>query len=343
MPISKHPVIENARISWAAILFGLAWVMSATTHAVQLKIATDAPDGSLWMSSLRTAAAEISEKTENRVTFKFYPGGVMGNDMAVMRKIRSGQLSGAVMTVGGLTRTYPDIELYGLPLLFRSLDEVDYVRSRMDQTLLRGLEERGFVAFGIAEIGFAYAMSQAVVRNLDEVRAQKVWVPAGDQGAARTLAAFDISPIPLSVADVLGGLQTGLINGVAVPPVAAIVLQWHTQLHHALDLPLMYVYGTLAVSDRQFSKLSDSDQLLVRERMKRLVEYVNGRNRRDHERAVEVLKSQGVSWNMPTAQAASEWQHQADRVSLQLVDAGVVSAPMFQQLMQYLSDCRKTQ
>jgi TRAP-type C4-dicarboxylate transport system substrate-binding protein len=210
----------------------------------------------------------------------------------------------------------------------------------MDPLLLAGLEERGFVAFGFAEIGFAYAMSQIRVSRVGEVQAQKVWVPVGDEGAQRTLVSFDIAPIPLSMADVLGGLQTGLINGVTVPPVAAIALQWHTQLHHVLDLPLMYVYGTFAINGRQFDKISGEDQAVVRELMAKVVHDVNGRNRKDHERAVEVLQAQGLDWNAP--EEVSEWQVYADKASLELVDAGIVSGPLYQALLQHLTDYRES-
>jgi TRAP-type C4-dicarboxylate transport system substrate-binding protein len=325
-----------------AVWLALSLLVSAagTAHAVTFKIATLSPDGSLWMRALREAAAEIGEQTEERVTFKFYPGGVMGDDKAVMRKIRLGQLHGAVMTVGGLTRTYTDIQLYNMPMLFRSLGEVDYVREKMDSLLLAGLEERGFVAFGFAEVGFAYAMSQVAVSRVGEVQAQKVWVPDGDEGAQRTLVSFDITPIPLSIADVLGGLQTGLINGVTVPPVAAIALQWHTQLKHVLDLPLMYIYGTFTINDRQFGKLAVEDQEVVRRVMGEAVYKVNGRNRIDHERAVEVLQDQGLAWDEP--QEVSQWQAYADKASVELVDAGIVSAPLYEALIQHVADYRES-
>ena len=323
-------------------LFGVLLLagMSLNAHAVVFKIATLSPDGSLWMRALRQVAAEIADHTESRVTFKFYPGGVMGDDKAVMRKIRLGQLHGAVMTVGGLIPTYTDIQIYNMPMVFRSLREVDHVRERMDPVLLEGLEERGFVAFGIAEVGFAYAMSQDQVTSVDQVQAQKVWVPSGDEGAQRTLIAFDVAPIPLSIADVLAGLQTGLINGVTAPPVAAIALQWHTQLDHVLDLPLMYIYGTFAINGRRFAKLAASDQAYVREVMNRTVAEVNDRNRQDHERAVEVLQVQGLAWNMPGAGEITEWQRYADRASLELVDAGMVSEALYLELLQHLTDYR---
>ncbi|TDJ26985.1 MAG: C4-dicarboxylate ABC transporter [Gammaproteobacteria bacterium] len=321
-----------------ALLASLSW----TANGVTFKIATLSPDGSPWMKLLRGAGDEITERSESRVAFKFYPGGVMGDDKTVLRKIRLGQLHGAVLTAGGLTQTYTDIQLYNLPMVFTSLGELDYVRTHMDPLLLEGLEAKGYVAFGIAEVGFAYAMSKAAVETVKEARAQKVWTPSGDPGSARAVAAFGIKPISLSIADVYSGLQTGLINGVAVPPVGAIALQWHTQLDHVLDVPLLYVYGLLTVSERQFKKLSEADQLLVREVMGDVVRQVNARSRKDHERAITALKAQGLVWHRPDAQVIQEWQTYAEQAIVKLVDEGFVSRPMYESLLRHLTDYRAT-
>lgn len=321
-----------------ALLASLSW----TANGVTFKIATLSPDGSPWMKLLRGAGDEITERSESRVAFKFYPGGVMGDDKTVLRKIRLGQLHGAVLTAGGLTQTYTDIQLYNLPMVFTSLGELDYVRTHMDPLLLEGLEAKGYVAFGIAEVGFAYAMSKAAVETVKEARAQKVWTPSGDPGSARAVAAFGIKPISLSIADVYSGLQTGLINGVAVPPVGAIALQWHTQLDHVLDVPLLYVYGLLTVSERQFKKLSEADQLLVREVMGDVVRQVNARSRKDHERAITALKAQGLVWHRPDAQVVQEWQTYAEQAIVKLVDEGFVSRPMYESLLRHLTDYRAT-
>ena len=212
----------------------------------------------------------------------------------------------------------------------------------MDSLLLKGLESKGYVSFGIAEVGFAYAMSKQAVETVGEAREQKVWTPDGDPGSARAVAAFGIKPIALSIADVYSGLQTGLINGVAVPPVGAIALQWHTQLDHVLDVPLLYVYGLLAVSEGQFKKLSEADQLLVREVMGEAVRQVNARSRKDHERAITALKAQGLLWHRPEALVVQEWQTFADQAIVKLVDEGFVSRPMYESLLRHLTDYRAT-
>jgi TRAP-type transport system periplasmic protein len=338
MSISERTPTTITSILLATLL--LAW-STPTVWAATLKIATVSPEGSAWMQRLRAGGREVKARTDGRVDFKFYPGGVMGDDKAVLRKIRLGQLHGAVLTAGGLVQTYEDIQLYGLPLVFQSYDEVDFVRERLDPRLMAGLEERGYVSFGFAEVGFAYAMSKRPVRSVADVQAQRVWTPDGDPGSARALQAFGINPIPLSIADVLGGLQTGVINGVAVPPVGAIALQWHTQLDYLMDLPLLYVYGLLAVAERPFARLSEQDQVIVREVMEGVVDEVNARSRRDHDSAFDALLAQSIERVPPDEERLQEWQSYAKRANAELVSAGLVSAELLDALYELREEFRK--
>ena len=194
------------------------------------KIATLSPEGSTWMDIMRSGADEVAEKTNKRVQIKFYPGGVMGDDMAVMRKIRIRQLQGGAVTIGAVSSYYSDSQVYSLPMLFRNLDEVSYVRSKLDSHILQGLEQNGFVSFGIAEGGFAYIMSLNPIKSVSDIRLSKVWVPSSDDLVLEGIKAYDVQPIPLPLGDVLTGLQTGLIDTVAAPPIATLALQWHTQV-----------------------------------------------------------------------------------------------------------------
>jgi len=126
----------------------------------------------------------------------------MGNEHAVLRKIRIGQLHGGAVTGGSLANVYGDIRVYSLALMFKSLQEVDYVRRRMDSLMISGLEKGGFVTFGLAEGGFAYFMSRMPVRTSDDLRERKVWMPDKDSTAMKTMKAFGVKSIPLPIADV---------------------------------------------------------------------------------------------------------------------------------------------
>ena len=98
------------------------------SFAKELKIATSAPDGTAWMKLLRQAGTDVAKATDGRVKLKFYPGGTQGDDRDVMRKMRIGQVHGGSVRTGVFGRTYSDIQLYNLPMVFRSMDEVDAAR-----------------------------------------------------------------------------------------------------------------------------------------------------------------------------------------------------------------------
>lgn len=264
--------------------------------AVTLKIATISPDGTSWMRHMREAAKEIAVRSDNRVRFKFYPGGIMGNDMSVLRKMRIGQLQGGAVAGGSLASISPDNLLYGLPFLFRSADEVSHVRRAMDPFLIEAMESKGLVSFGLAEAGFAYLMSRVPVRTLEVLRAQKVWVPSTDPISREAMERAQMSPIPLPLPDVMTALQTGLINTVTTSPIAAIALQWHTRVRYVTDTPLTYIYATLVVDQRAFSKISASDQKIVREVMGATFHRIDVQNRLDNNRARVALSAQGIEF-----------------------------------------------
>ena len=128
-------------------------------QARTFKIATTAPDGSFWMKQMRVGAKEVKKETNGRVKFKFYPGGVMGSEEVALKKIRIRQLQGAAVSNGSLADFYPDSQIYALPMLFNSFEEVDYVRKLIDKNIIKGLENAGMISFGLSEGGFSYAMS----------------------------------------------------------------------------------------------------------------------------------------------------------------------------------------
>lgn len=312
-------------------------LLTATAaEAQRLKIATLAPNGTQGSQIMQAAAATIKLATDGRVTIKIYGGGVMGNDAQVIRKIRSGQLQGAAVGTGALARFYDGLELYNLPMVFRDYDEVDYIRNQFDEQLRQELEDAGFVTFGFAEIGFAYAMSKNRISSVSDVRQQKVWTPTDDQSALRTLEAFDISPIPLGLADVLLALQSGTINAVPSPAHAALALQWHTQVAYLLNLPLIYTYGMLAIDKKKFFQLRSQDQLTVRTHMGDAFEAIDALNRKDQEAAFAALAGQGIEFVNPTAAEVEAWQSLAQEAVTRTISSGLLLKKLYEDMQQRL-------
>jgi TRAP-type C4-dicarboxylate transport system substrate-binding protein len=322
------------------IAFMLIVMLTGQAQAIRIKIATLSPEGSVWMQKMREGAEMLARKTDARIEIKFYPGGVMGDDKTVLSKIRIGQLQGGAFVSGSLSQIYSDNQIYSLPLFFRSFKEVDYVRKHIDQTIMEGFEKNGMVIFGIAEGGFAYVMSTVPIRTVEDMRQQKVWIPDNDSMILEAIKAFDITPIPLSIADVRAGLQTGLINTVTTPPIGALTLQWHTQIKYLLDEPFLYIYGVLAVDRKIFKRISPGDQQTFRETMGEVFKSLDRLNREDNIKAIETLHKQGIEFIKPSPEALKKWRMDASEVPNRLVKAGRLSQEMVDTLESLLKEYR---
>lgn len=322
------------------LIFLSLFLFSVTIHAATIKIATLSPDGTTWMKKMRNAAKEIATRTSNRVKIKFYPGGVMGNENAVLRKMRINQLQGAAITGGALERYYKDVDIYSMPFLFNSHEEVLYVRKKMDKLIIQGLEKGGLISFGIAESGFAYILSDRPIKDVAELRKQKAWIP--DTASARNaVKAFKFQPIPLPFSDVLAALQTSLVNTIAISPIASIALQWHTQVKYLTDMPLLYGWGTLVIGKRAMNKLKTADKKIVTEILKRNFKEIDAQNQKDNNAALAALKNQGIIFIKPDNKQLAHWKELAQEGNSELVKKGFHTEKMYKLINKYIADYQK--
>lgn len=333
---SIQPIILMLHKRLAAL--GLAVILALTSSnalATTFKIATLAPDGTRWMQEMKAGAKTITEKTEGRVELKFYPGGVMGNDQAVYRKMRAGQLQGGAVTSTSLSEIYPDAGILSLPMLFRSYEEVDHVRERFDGRFAKGLEGAGLIPVGFSEGGFSYIMSQGEIASFGDLEGKKVWVPENDPINEAMVKKAGVTPVPLPFPDVYTGLQTGLIDTVATIPTAAIAFQWHTKLKSLVTVPLTYIMGVLVIDARSFNKLKLEDQATVRSVMGDVFKKLNAINRADNIKAKEALAKQNIEFNQLALPEVAELKRIADEAIAEH-DEGTLYSP------ELLSEIRDT-
>lgn len=265
----------------------------------------------------------------------------MGNDAAVLRKMRIGQLQGAAFSGGTLARYAPDTQLYNIPLLFDNYAEVDYVRKHMDKKIEKSFTDAGYVNFGMAEGGFAYIMSKKPITSTEELRKHKIWAPEDDPIAEAAAEAFNFSPIALSVGDVLTGLQTDLVDTVTISPVVAIALQWHSQIKYITDLPLAYFFAIMVIDQKAFNKVSPADQEIVHQHMRLAFEKIGEQNRKDNDAAFIALQEQGIKMLKPNEAQLADWYQATNSTSDRFVKKAGINPALLTEVKQLLSEFRK--
>jgi TRAP-type C4-dicarboxylate transport system substrate-binding protein len=325
-------------VTFAAALSSGAVPAQAQTQT--LKIATIAPESSSWMQDMRAAAEAIEDHTEGRVKFKFYGGGVQGNDKQVQRKMRTGQLHGGAFTSGGLNQFQADADVFSLPLLFNTLEEARYVRQRLEPEVRRRLEDAGYVNFGLAAAGFAYMMSNKPLQTLSDLDGQKIWIPEGDPAGFAALRALGIAPVVMPVTDVMTGLQTSLLDSVTVPPVGAIVFQWHTRLKFITDVPVAYVYAALLIDQKAFGRIGPEDRQVVREVMEGVYRKFDQNGVRDNAKALQALLDSGLQMVEPRVEEIAQWRGIVTRSHEQLGREGVYDGDLLNRIQRLIDDYR---
>jgi len=310
----------RAAIAIFAVLLGGSTVALAAT---QIKIATLAPQNSQWATDFAAGSAEIKERTEGRVILKFYWGGAQGATAKVLQKMKIGQLHGGTFSPTDFQKQFPELNLYGLPFVFQSEDEVNY--------------------FGFASGGFAIIMSNEPVRGHTDLKGKKIWLPEGDLISFEAMKALQLTPYPSSLTNVLTGLQTGLIDVVAIPPAVAVALQWHTKVKYVTRVPVLYVMGFMGIQKKAFARLDPADQEIVREVMSGVYTKVGERSMQESENAVEALMSVGLEMVEPTPGEFEKMSEVAADTNREMAQKGMFSPEFLQQMQSHIDDYRKEQ
>ncbi|MBW2037980.1 MAG: TRAP transporter substrate-binding protein DctP [Deltaproteobacteria bacterium] len=287
--------------------------VNGAEKSFMIKIATLAPEGSSWMKTLNKLNTEVMRKTENKVRFKIYPGGVLGDEKDMLRKMQIGQIQGAGLTTGGLSVLFKEIDVFQIPFLFQNYGEVDYVLTKMDSFFKKGFEDNGYILLGWSEAGFIYLMSNTPISSVSDLKKVKVWIWQESPMAKAIFDEAGVAAIPLSVPDVLVGLQTGLVDVVYVPPTGAISLQWFTKVKYITDVPLAYIAGGIVVRKDVFKRLPQPFQNILIETFQRYLGQLKAVTRNENREAIKVMMKHGVKIVTPPQDQVDEFRRLSDK------------------------------
>lgn len=229
-------------------------IASHTLAATEIKISTLYPPGSTAVTSLQEAGRLMSDATNGEVTLKIYPGGVMGDDNTVLRKMRIGQLQGALVSGTALDIITPNLKDISRPFQFDTLEQVYEARETKDAEFRERLKDLKWDSFGPLDGGFSYIMSKEPIRSLEDIRNSKIWLP-NTQDIQAMANEMDVSYLVMNIGDVLTGLDTGAIDTLAAPPAAALTLNWHSRFDYYTETPVVYTWGMLILPERSLARV----------------------------------------------------------------------------------------
>ena len=288
-------------------------LLPAHAGAKKIKVAVVTPEGSTWVKVLRELAADVSEKTNGAVDFIIYAGGVSGDEADVMRKMRVNRIQAAGFSGVGLGIIAPELRVLEAPLLFQNNEEIDAVRNQVFNYFSEVFSKKGFVLLGFTEGGWVYLFSQKNLSLEADFKSAKMWVWKGDRVAETFLHNFGVRTTPLHIAEVNTGLETRMIDSFYSPPMAAIAFQWHTRTRYVLDYPLANSTAALLMTRKAFAGLTDEHQAVVKASARRYCRKLVTLTREDNQKALKVMRAQGLSFVKPTVDQTKTFHADAQK------------------------------
>ena len=317
-------------------LTALLSVCSVAAHAVELKLATLAPQGTTLYKGLESAAKEISAKTGGKVKLNIFAGGVQGDEKDVVRKMRYGQLDGAALTGVGLGLIDTQIRVLELPFLFKSEADVDKVYSSMRPYFNKVYSQKGFELLGWAEVGFVKIFSNKPIRKKKDLKGMKMWMWEGDPLAEAMYKAMGVTPVPLAITDVLTSLQTNLVEAAYAPELGAIAFQWHTKTKYMTDVNLVNGTGGVLLTKKAWSKLGAKNQKIVKDVFAAKTKELVVKTRQDNKASKQAVQSAGIQVVTLDAKALEELQTIGNQVREDLVGK-LYSRELLNKVLGYLN------
>ena len=341
-----HMKTVNTRLL-TLLLSGFLMLASHSAFANKvhtLKFATLMPTGTAWTKLLDDWVNEVEEKSNGRLKFKMYSGGVMGDEPDVLRKIRKGQLHGGLFTGYGIGRIYSPARVLEVPFLFKNTDESDYVREQIMPELEAGFRENGFELLGWPEVGFIHFFSTRPITSIDDLKKLRIWLWQGDPLGEAFFKAADINPIPLSIMDVYTQLSAkhGSIDTVYTSTFGAIALQWHSKLKYATHIPLTNAIGGVIVSNRFYKKLPTDLQQLLKTSGKKMGDAIRLSARHENEKSIGLLQDSGIEFMLDWNEVnMDEILAIRDNAAAYLEQTHYIPASIFSRTKKLLADYRK--
>jgi TRAP-type C4-dicarboxylate transport system substrate-binding protein len=276
------------------ILAAPGMVQADKGKPVQIKFATVAPEGSAWMKSMRDLDRTLREKSRGKIGFRLYAGGIAGDELDVLRKMRIGQIHCAAFSGVGFGQILPMVRILDLPFLFRSEEEIDRVHKELAGYFADAFLEKGFELLSWAEVGNALIYSKKSVQKVSDMAKCKIWSWSGDPIAKETFAVMGTTPNLLAITDVTTALNTGMIDTVYGPPLGVLALQWHANLKYMTTLPLAHSTGSILISKNFFNKIPLDLRRLVREELRKSMDLLTIELREQSKESVKIIESKGL-------------------------------------------------
>jgi TRAP-type transport system periplasmic protein len=285
------------RRAWWLALGALAVLLSpalsgSASAAEVLKVGTLAPQESPWGQVFQVWAKAVKKKSDGKAELQFFYNGQQGDEGAMVGKMKAGQLDGAAVTAVGLSKIHQPVLALQMPGLATDWGTLDKIRTEMKSDLEKGIASGGFKILGWGDVGKAHVMSKGfAIRKPADFKGKKPYMWRDDTIQPVIYQVIGgVTPVPLNVPEVLPNLNSGAVNVINAPALAAEQLQWASRLDHVGDEVGGIAIGALVFTSKRIDALPGDLRTIVVETGEIAGKALTKRIRKEDDQAYERMK-----------------------------------------------------
>ena len=312
-------------VKWTARLVLLTLLIlegaATTVSALEIKIASVAPENSPYGTALKQLAADWQRISGGSVRVVIYHNGIAGDQADIIRKMRIGQLQGGIFANTGLAPLAKEAMSVTVPFLIRNDAEFDAAMELLRPILDQRLETQGFKPIAWAAAGWLYLFTKDPVRSPEEVKSLKLAVPPDEGDLLDTFRSLGFRAVPVDIPETLTALNSGMVNAILASPLLAAPAQWFGIARNMLDLRIAPAMGCILLSDRTWQQIPPNLRERFLESARSAATTLRTGSKALDTQAIDAMTKYGLRLIGSTPAETAAWQQEFERNRDSIIDS----------------------
>lgn len=260
--------MNRVKVSMTAGVAGLGLLVAGSAAAADFEFvhASLNPEGHIDFPVNQDFVNRVEELSDGRITFRMFPGGVLGDEREMIEQMAAGTITTARITPAALSSLCNGMSALNLPFLFDTPEELlsavesDAFAAICDDILINeGLRPLGYWWMGVRDV-----YTNDPVTNVDDVQGMKIrtWQ---DPYVVQAWEALGAIPTPISFGELYTSLQTGVVDGGEGWAASYNANSFYEVAPHLTPLGYIHIASTVLISEQAWQQLPEDLQDIVRE------------------------------------------------------------------------------
>lgn len=271
----------------------VACVPIATADTVTLKLASIAPQNSVWGRRLEAVSAEIATATNSEIQIQIFHAGILGTGADGIRKMQLGQIDAVILDSSDLLQIDDASLTFSLPGLINTPAEFDYILDTIGNELKEEISDASpYYVVGWGGLAWVYPFLSEPFRTPQDMG--KYRIAGGGTENSNSLVQFyrelGLNPVQLPVNEWLTALSSGLIDGLLTSSALAAGFQWFGIADNMIDVQLAPVLIAIVTHDRVWDRITPERQRIIESIVSRNMKALTKESIEFERKAIGVMK-----------------------------------------------------